>query len=139
MKASEIMTRKVIAVEPDASILQAVHLMLQNRISGLPVIDATGNLVGILSEGDLLRRQEMGTQKRRVRWVELFMSGGREYPRRAQSRGSPDLDGSDVGTGFRAARKSGQGLVIMWCRSQSLSTPAQVRGYVDRWQTCPRG
>ena len=50
MKASEIMTRKVIAVEPDASILQAVHLMLQNRISGLPVIDATGNLVGILAK-----------------------------------------------------------------------------------------
>jgi CBS-domain-containing membrane protein len=77
MKASDIMTRKVIAVEPEASILQAVHLMLQNRISGLPVIDASGKLVGILSEGDLLRRQEMGTQKRRVRWVELFMSGGR--------------------------------------------------------------
>ena len=77
MKASDIMTRKVIAVEPDASILQAVHLMLQNRISGLPVIDASGKLVGILSEGDLLRRQEMGTQKRRARWVEFFMSGGR--------------------------------------------------------------
>jgi CBS domain-containing protein len=77
MKASDIMTRKVIAVEPEASILQAVHLMLQNRISGLPVIDASGKLVGILSEGDLLRRQEMGTQKRRARWVELFTSGGR--------------------------------------------------------------
>ena len=77
MKASDIMTRKVIAVDPDASILQAIHLMLQNRISGLPVIDTTGKLVGVLSEGDLLRRQEMGTQKRRARWVEFFMSGGR--------------------------------------------------------------
>ena len=77
MKASDIMTRKVISVEPDASILHAVHLMLQNRISGLPVIDATGKLVGILSEGDLLRRQETGTQKQRARWVAFLMSPGR--------------------------------------------------------------
>jgi CBS domain-containing protein len=77
MKASDIMTRKVISVEPDASILHAVHLMLQNRISGLPVIDTTGKLVGILSEGDLLRRQETGTQKQRARWVAFFMSPGR--------------------------------------------------------------
>ena len=61
MKASDIMTRKVISIEPDASIMEAVRLMLQHRISGLPVVDTKGKLVGILSEGDLLRRQETGT------------------------------------------------------------------------------
>jgi CBS domain-containing protein len=84
MKTSDIMTRTVITVEPDASIVHAVRLMLQHRISGLPVVDAKGVLVGILSEGDLLRRQETGTQKRRARWVEFLMGSGRladEYVR----------------------------------------------------------
>ena len=77
MKASDIMTRKVISIEPDASIMEAVRLMLQHRISGLPVVDTKGKLVGILSEGDLLRRQETGTHKQRARWVEFLMSSGR--------------------------------------------------------------
>jgi CBS-domain-containing membrane protein len=77
MKASDIMTRTVISAEPDASVVQAVRLMLQHRISGLPVVDASGTLVGVLSEGDLLRRQETGTQKQRPRWVEFLMGSGR--------------------------------------------------------------
>jgi CBS-domain-containing membrane protein len=84
MKASDIMTRKVISLEPDASIAQAVRLMLQHRISGLPVVDEKGKLVGVLSEGDLLRRQETGTQRHRPRWVEFLMGSGRlanEYVR----------------------------------------------------------
>jgi predicted transcriptional regulator len=51
--------------------------MLQNRISGLPVIDAGGRLVGILSEGDLLRRAETGTQRQRPRWLEFLIGPGR--------------------------------------------------------------
>ena len=52
MKASEIMTPDVISADPDATVLQAARYMLQHHISGLPVIDKTGALVGILSEGD---------------------------------------------------------------------------------------
>ena len=56
MKVSEIMTRTVVSISPGASISEAVKLMLKNHISGLPVIDKEGKLIGILAEGDLLRR-----------------------------------------------------------------------------------
>jgi CBS domain-containing protein len=67
MKAKEIMSLEVVSVSPDASILEAVRLMLQNRISGLPVVDRQGILVGVVTEGDFLRRAETGTQHKRAR------------------------------------------------------------------------
>jgi CBS domain-containing protein len=74
MKAADIMTGRVISVAPDASILECIRLMLQHRISGLPVIDAAGKLVGIVTEGDFLRRVETGTERKRPRWLE-FIAG----------------------------------------------------------------
>jgi CBS domain-containing protein len=69
MKAKDVMTQHVITVAPDASILEALRLMLQHRISGLPVVDKNGTLAGIVTEGDFLRRAETGTQRKRPRWV----------------------------------------------------------------------
>jgi CBS domain-containing protein len=77
MKAKDVMTRKIISVAPEATILQAARLMLQHHISGLPVIDRAGQLVGILSEGDFLRRRETQTVRRRSRWLEFLMGPGR--------------------------------------------------------------
>ena len=76
MRAGDIMTADMISVEPDAAIMQAIRLMLQNRISGLPVVTPEGKLVGIVSEGDLLRRAELGTQRRRPRWLEFLIGPG---------------------------------------------------------------
>jgi CBS domain-containing protein len=77
MKALDVMTQPVISVEPDASILEAARLMLQHRISGVPVVDAKGKLVGMVTEGDFLRRAETGTQRRRPRWIEFLVGPGR--------------------------------------------------------------
>ena len=77
MKARDVMTRRVLTVEPNASVLQAIQLMLQNRISGLPVIDTNGVLVGLVTEGDFLRRTETTTEKRRPRWLEFLIGPGR--------------------------------------------------------------
>ncbi len=77
MQVRDVMTRKVISVGANEPVLKAVHLMLQNRISGLPVIDAAGNLVGIVTEGDFLRRGEIGTQRRRPKWLEFLVGPGR--------------------------------------------------------------
>jgi CBS domain-containing protein len=76
-KVSDIMTAEVISVRPSDTIAQAIQLMLQNRISGLPVIDDAGELCGIVSEGDLLRRAETSTARRRARWLELLLPPGR--------------------------------------------------------------
>jgi CBS-domain-containing membrane protein len=77
MNAADVMTRGVITVGPDSSVLEAVQLMLQHRISGLPVVDKKGELLGIVSEGDLLRRTETGTQRRRPRWLEFLIGPGK--------------------------------------------------------------
>jgi CBS domain-containing protein len=77
MKAKDVMTSPVISVEPDAAVLQAVRIMLQRRVSGLPVVDGAGRLVGIVTEGDFLRRAETGTQRRRPRWLEFLAGPGR--------------------------------------------------------------
>ena len=84
MNAADVMTRKILSVRPNATIAEAIRTMLDNRISGLPVIDETGRLVGILTEGDLLRRGETGTERHRPRWLEILMGPGRlagEYVR----------------------------------------------------------
>jgi CBS domain-containing protein len=84
MKARDVMTWGAIAVEPEESIARAVQLMLQNKISGLPVVDDKGQLVGIVTEGDFLRRGELGTQRQRPRWLEFLLGPGRlasEYVR----------------------------------------------------------
>jgi CBS domain-containing protein len=76
MRAHQIMTRSVISVTPDATILEAANIMLQRHVSGLPVVDAAGKLVGIVSEGDFLRRSEIGTQKKRGRWLKFLLGAG---------------------------------------------------------------
>ncbi|HVY56632.1 MAG TPA: CBS domain-containing protein [Xanthobacteraceae bacterium] len=73
MKAGDVMTRHVVSIGPEASVLEAAQLMLQNRISGLPVVDRTGNLVGMVTEGDFLRRAELGTERKRPRWLEFLI------------------------------------------------------------------
>ena len=77
MKIQDVMTQYVISVGPNETIARAVQLMLKERISGLPVIDDTGRLVGMVTEGDFLRRAETGTQRRQPRWLEFLAGPGR--------------------------------------------------------------
>src|SRR5690348_15861135 len=76
MRAKDVMSPNVVTIERDAAVLQAVRLMLQLHRSGLPVVDQTGELVGIVTEGDFLRRAELGTERRRSRWIELLLGPG---------------------------------------------------------------
>lgn len=87
MRAQDVMTQYVTSVGPNDAVSRAVRIMLQNEISGLPVIDTFGRLVGMITEGDLLRRAETATQRRRPRWIEFFMSPGRLADEYAHSHG----------------------------------------------------
>lgn len=78
MRAHQIMTRNVVTVTPETAIADAAATMLKHHISGLPVVDGTGQLVGIVSEGDFLRRFEIGTQRKRPNWLQFFLGPGRE-------------------------------------------------------------
>ncbi len=93
MNAADIMAQPVISVTPETAVAEAARLMLDHRISGLPVLDRSGTLVGIISEGDLLRRAETGTTRHRPRWLEFFSVPGRlaqDYAR-AHARKVADL------------------------------------------------
>lgn len=72
MKASDVMVSDVITVGPDASVMDVAEILLAHRISGVPVVDGNGDLVGIVSEGDLMRRTESGTERQRSWWLEAL-------------------------------------------------------------------
>jgi CBS domain-containing protein len=78
MRAHQIMTRPVITVTPETPIVEAANTMLQRHVSGLPVVDKAGKLVGIISEGDFIRRSEIGTQRKRGRFLEFILGSGKE-------------------------------------------------------------
>src|SRR5215475_10391924 len=97
MRAHQIMTRSVISVTPDTTIVEAANLMLQRHVSGLPVVDAKGKLVGVVSEGDFIRRSEIGTQCKRGRWLRFILGPGKsaadfvhEHGRRVDEVMTPD-------------------------------------------------
>ncbi|TIV21493.1 MAG: CBS domain-containing protein [Mesorhizobium sp.] len=76
MQAQDIMTTAVISIDASASIADAADLMLTRRISCLPVT-RDGAVIGIVSEGDFLRRKELGTQRVRPRWLEFLAGPGK--------------------------------------------------------------
>jgi CBS domain-containing protein len=74
MRAADIMVSNVITVGTTASVQDVADILIKNRISGVPVVDEAGELVGIVSEGDLLHRVEAGTEHRRSWWLDLLAS-----------------------------------------------------------------
>ena len=75
-----VMTWSVVTVTQDATIVDAAKLMISHRISGVPVVDREGRLVGIATEGDLLRRAETGTERHCSVWSGWFSPNSRLLP-----------------------------------------------------------
>lgn len=78
MLVKNVMTTPVVGVDPTASIADAARLMLGHRISGLPVVTAGGKLVGMVSEGDFLRRAELGTEPHLAGLMRFLESSARQ-------------------------------------------------------------
>jgi CBS domain-containing protein len=76
MRAHQLMTRHVITVGPETSVVEAADTMLRHHISGLPVVNQAGRLVGIISQGDFIRRAEIGTERKRGRWLRFLVGPG---------------------------------------------------------------
>jgi CBS domain-containing protein len=92
------MTTKVVTVQPDTPVTEIAKLMIDNRVSGLPVVENSGRLVGIVTEGDLCRRLELGTDRRRHSWLEIFgldLNAANDYIE-AHGRTARDVMTTDV-------------------------------------------
>lgn len=98
MNAADVMTKNVVTVARRTPIREAIRLMLDHKISGLPVLDDAGKVEGILTEGDLLRRTEIDTERRHWPWLDFLLGPGRtasEYVR-SHSRSCGELMSLDV-------------------------------------------
>jgi CBS domain-containing protein len=98
MKAKDVMTHCLVSITPQAPIRDAIARMISHQVSGMPVVDEDGKLVGIVSESDFLRRAEMHTEGPQRRWLELLLgpaSVADEYTR-THGRTVADVMSSDV-------------------------------------------
>jgi hypothetical protein len=84
MTVEDVMTRDVITVTPATPIHEAASLMVEHGVSGLPVIDAEGRLVGIISDGDLIVRQR---RRKETPWWHLFFPISESAVPSSDSRG----------------------------------------------------
>jgi CBS domain-containing protein len=102
MRAADVMTHNTITVDPAMPIQQLAALLSERGISGAPVVNATGNMVGIVSEGDLLHRAELGTERRHARrhswWLEHYASGAAQDYVKSHGRTVNDIMTRDVVT-----------------------------------------
>ncbi|SFJ52436.1 CBS domain-containing protein [Bradyrhizobium sp. Gha] len=87
MRAHHIMSRRVLTIRPEAPVSDAIKLMLAHHISGLPVVDAAGSLVGMLCESDFVRRGEIGTAHERNRLLSMLMGSERVAGEFVKERG----------------------------------------------------
>jgi CBS domain-containing protein len=72
MQARDVMTTVVVTARPETTVAEMAQMMIKRGISGLPVVDGENHVLGMVSEGDLLRRAELGTERRRSRWLDFF-------------------------------------------------------------------
>src|SRR6516165_8741414 len=77
MRATDVMSTPVVAAGPRITVQHVARMMINHRVSGIPIIDEDGQLIGIITEGDLLRRVETGTERQRSRWSEWFLPNSR--------------------------------------------------------------
>ena len=75
MKAMDVMVRDVVTVKPETDVGTAIKLLVEHDVSALPVVDQTGTVVGVISDADLVRRTEIGTDKQRLWWLEALTPG----------------------------------------------------------------
>jgi CBS domain-containing protein len=88
MKARDVMTAPVVTVAPETAVSEVARLLIERRISAVPVVDGSGKILGILSEGDLLRRAETRTERRRPRWLEMLLDSSIQAADFAKAHGA---------------------------------------------------
>ena len=137
MQVRNVMTANVISVPEQATILEAARTMLRNRVSGLPVVDGQGQLVGMVTEGDFLRRSEIGTERRPPKWLEFVLGPGRmaEDYVRAAGRKVEDVMTRDPIT---VGEDDDLQIIVELMERRRVKRFARTSQRYDRWHRQPR-
>jgi CBS domain-containing protein len=98
MRVADIMTRGVVSATAEMPLTEAIDLMVEREVSGVPVLDQTGAVIGMLTEGDLLRRAELETAGRRGWFDSIFGDSGAADYVRTHGRRVRDVMTSDPAT-----------------------------------------
>jgi CBS domain-containing protein len=80
MNARDVMTKAVVSVHPDTPVREIARLLLDKGISAVPVVDNNATPIGIVSEGDLIRRDQAAREARRKWWLEILAEGEQLSP-----------------------------------------------------------
>lgn len=102
MQAKDVMTAPVVTAETDTSVAAVAERLLERRISAMPVVDADGRVVGVVSEGDLMHRGESGGERHRSWWLALIASAeerSRDYVKNHGLRASDVMTRDPVTVG----------------------------------------
>ena len=116
MQAADVMTRKVVTVPPTATAQEIARLLVRHRISAVPVVDADGAVVGMVSEGDLAGHRDMRLDERSEWWLQMiaegtdlapeFLSYIRSGGRQAKDLMTPDVVSVDPTTSIEEVAKT---------------------------------
>lgn len=92
MRVSDVMTSDLVTILPDTSFKEAVELLVRSEVSALPVVNAEGQLVGLITEADLISKEAYGTRRRRALALLADMMSVRDHPWVTKARGSVASD-----------------------------------------------
>lgn len=92
MKARDIMTTDIVVARPEATVYEIARLMTDRRISGVPIVGTDGDILGMVSESDLLHRAELGTEAKPKWWLKLFADPDQMARAYAKSHGLRAVD-----------------------------------------------
>src|SRR5688572_20006312 len=146
MRVRDVMTTRVISVAPETDVREVARILLSNRISGAPVVDGTGRVLGMLTEGDLMRRADIGTgdgseenraaspAERAGRFVKSHGLHAQDAMTRPVLSVSEDVDLDEVATLFEAHRIKRAPVVRDGRLVGIVSRANLMHGLVARWR-----
>ena len=132
MRAMDVMVRDVVTAKPDDAVADAIKLLIKHDVSALPVVDDAGHVIGVISEADLVHREEIGTEKHRPWWLEALVPASTLAAEFAKSHGWRVAEVMSTKVVSASRRKSPRSATSPRC-SKSIGSSASRSSATASW------